>query len=162
MKKRKIRINGMDFAILAVIAAAVLLILYVFVWSGKADAAAQNEKAEILYVVEIIGVDEPFVNLIREGQRVEDAVARGFLGTVEGKPEVRDMLKADYDNATGEEVYYPVPGRFNLYITIRAEADVTNRGYSVNDEYVYVGAQMSLLFPEMKCDGFCIQLDVVE
>lgn len=161
MKKRKIRINGMDFAILAVIAAAVFLILYIFVWSDDTDTI-QSETAEILYVVEVVGIDEQFEDLIKEGQRVEDAVKRGVMGTVEGKPEVRDMLKAEFDNVSGQEVYNTVPGKSNLYITIRADASVTDRGYSVNDEYIYVGAQLSMVFPEMKCDGYCIQLDVVE
>ena len=161
MKKRKIRINAMDILILVVILAAAALLLYVFVWSDESETT-QVQKAEITYVVEIIGVEEQFAHNIKDGQVVEDAVKRGKIGTVKGTPEVRDMLKADYSNTTGEEVYSRVPGRVNLYITIVAEADVSPRGYMVNGEYVYVGGDFSLMFPEMKCDGYCIRLDAAE
>jgi len=161
MEKRKIRINAMDFVIVAVILAAAALLLYVFLWSDESETT-QKKTAEITYVVEIVGVDEQFQHNIQDGQRVEDAVKRGYIGTVKGTPEVRDMLKAEYDNTAGKEVYNRVPGKCNLYITITSEADVSPRGYSVNGEFVYVGAQLSLMFPDMKCDGYCIRLDAAE
>lgn len=161
MSKRKIRINAMDFIILAVIAAAAALLLYVFVWSDSGESA-QPENTQITYVVEIVGVDERFENAVQDGDRVEDAVKRGLLGVVSGTPEVRGTLKAEYDNDTQTEVYSRVPGKSNLYITITADASVTPQGYTVNGEYVYVGAPLSMLFPNLKCDGYCIQLDAAE
>ena len=95
MEKRKIRINAMDFVIVAVILAAAALLLYVFLWSDESETT-QKKTAEITYVVEIVGVDEQFQHNIQDGQRVEDAVKRGYIGTVKGTPEVRDMLKAEY------------------------------------------------------------------
>ena len=91
MSKRKIRINAMDFVILAVIAAAAALLLYVFVWSDAGESA-QPETIELTYVVEIVGMDEQFENAVQDGDRVEDAVKRGLLGTVSGTPEVRDII----------------------------------------------------------------------
>ena len=161
MSKRKIRINAMDFVILAVIAAAAALLLYVFVWSDAGESA-QPETMELTYVVEIVGMDEQFENAVQDGDRVEDAVKRGLLGTVSGTPEVRDTLKAEYDQDTRSEVYVKVPGKSNLYVTITADAAVTPQGYMVNGQYVYVGAPMSMLFPNLKCDGYCIQLDAAE
>lgn len=161
MKTHKIRINTMDVLILAVILAAAALLLYVFVWSDESETN-QPLKTEITYVVEVIGIEEQFAHSIMDGQVVEDAVKRGMIGTVKGTPEVRDTLKADYSNDTGMEVYSRVPGRSNLYITITAEADVTPRGYMVNGEYIYVGAALSLMLPDIKCDGYCIRLDAAE
>lgn len=161
MKKRKIRINAMDVVILMVILAAAALLLYVFVWSDESEST-QSQKTEITYVVEIVGVEEQFAHMIRDGQVVEDAVKRGKIGTVKGTPEVRDTLKAEYSNEADMEVYSRVPGRSNLYITITAEADVYPQGYMVNGEYVYVGAALSLMFPDLKCDGYCIRLDAAE
>ena len=161
MKKRRIHINAMDFVILAVIAAAVILLLYVFVFSDESEVP-QDTFTEITYVVEVTGVEEQFENRIKDGQRVEDAVKRAYLGTVTGTPEVRDTLRAQFDNDSRTEVYSKIPGKCNLYITITAEAAVTNHGYLVGEQYIYVGELLSMVSPDMKCEGYCIRIDAAE
>jgi len=159
MGKRKIRVNGMDIVILAVLAAAVALLLYIFVWSDEGTGAAQTEYASITYVIEVKEIDERFAGMVKTGQKIEDAVKHGPLGTVSGV-EVQDTLLAKYDEISGREVYHPIPGKVNMYITVTAEAAVSELGYSVGGEMVRVGKFFSLQCPELQCYGYCIKLDV--
>jgi len=158
MMKRKIRINLMDILILLVLAAAVIVLLYVFVWNDSTDSV-QVQNATITYVVEVVQVDERYSDLIENGQPVVDAVTRQPLGTINGTPESRATLIANFDSSTQKEVYTEMPGKVNLYITITAEANVTDRGYTVSGVPIRVGERLSLMLPNMQCTGFCIQLE---
>lgn len=161
MNKRKIRINGMDVVILAVILAAVLLLLYVFVWSAGQETT-ETEYVDLVYVVEVTNLDGQFQNSIQAGQAVLDAVKRGSMGTVKGTPQVVPMKVAAYDNDSGQEVYNEVPGKYRMQITIEAKAAVSSQAYTVGGQAIYVGEKLSLVFPNMKCDGYCVDLMVVE
>lgn len=159
--KRKIRINGMDVVILAVIAAAVVLLLYVFVWSAGQETT-ETQYVDLVYVVEVTSLDGQFQNGIQAGQPVLDAVKRGSMGTVQGTPQVIPMKVAEYDNESGQEVYNEVPGKYRMLVTIEARAAVSEQEYTVGGQSIYVGSKMSLVFPNMKCDGYCVDLLVTE
>ena len=161
MNKRKIRINGMDIVILAVIAAALALLLYIFVWSAGPEKA-ETEYVALVYVLEVTGLEGQFQNLVQAGQPVQDAVKRGNMGTVVSTPQITPMKKAEFDNDTGQEVYNEVPGRYRMLVTIEASAAVTEQAYTVGGQEVYVGALMSLVFPGLKCDGYCVDLEIAE
>ena len=161
MGKRKVRVNGMDLVILAVILAAVALLLYVFVWSDESTDASQTQYTDITYVVEIKEIDERYAGMVKVGQQIEDAVKHGALGTVAGV-EVQTTLVPKYDETTGKEVYSPVPGKINLYITVTAEAAISSLGYSVSGEMIRVGKHISMQCPELLCHGYCIKLDVAQ
>ena len=81
MEKRKLRVNVMDVLILILIAAAVAVVLYIFVWSGK-SGGVETDTVTLRYVVEIVDMPETFESFLHKGDRVEDAVARGYLGNV--------------------------------------------------------------------------------
>ncbi len=161
MKTRKLRINGMDLVILLVLAAAVCLLLYVFVWSDKGEVSQYSEKTEIEYVVELTSLEEQFADRIQAEDPVLDAVLRGSMGTVYGTPESIPMERINLDMENGRLVSSIYPGRVSIYVTIRAEADVTDAEYSIAGQPVYVGAKLSLLFPDMKCDGYCIKIKAI-
>jgi len=74
---------------------------------------------------------------------------------------VPDQYQGVYhDEISGREVYHPIPGKVNMYITVTAEAAVSELGYSVGGEMVRVGKFFSLQCPELQCYGYCIKLDV--
>ena len=161
MNKRKIRVNGMDIVILAVIAAALALLLYIFVWSAEPENA-EAEYVDLVYVLEVSSLEGQFQNLIQAGQPVQDAVKRGNMGTVRSTPQITPMKKAEFDNDTRQEVYNEIPGTYRMLVSIEASAVVTEQGYTVGGQDVYVGALMSLVFPNLKCDGYCVDLEIAE
>lgn len=58
MRKTKIKFNLMDALILVVIAAVVLALLYIFVWSEQrsADNLGSGASTRISYVIEVTGL----------------------------------------------------------------------------------------------------------
>jgi len=161
MNKRKIRINGMDIVILAVIAAALALLLYIFVWSAEPETA-EAEYVDLVYVLEVTSLEGQFQNLVQAGQPVQDAVKRGNMGTVRSTPQITPMKKAEFDNDTRQEVYNEVPGKYRMLVSIETSAVVTEQGYVVNGQEIRVGSFMSLVFPGLKCDGYCVDLEIAE
>ena len=170
MSKRKLRINFVDILILLVILAAVAVLVYVYAGKGKTEV--QNVETVFLeFVVEIPELNGSFTNLLTEGNPVEDAISRVKLGRVYSY-ENKEFLSTDFDAENNREVYKPVQnydgenmenrGLKNLYITIHAEAVVTDHGYMVNGKQICVGEKLSLRFPDMYAVGYCINLRVLE
>lgn len=159
MEKRKLRVNVMDVLILILIAAAVAVVLYIFVWSGK-SGGMETDTVTLRYVVEIVDMPETFESFLHKGDRVEDAVARGYLGNVVNL-RFTEMRRPEYDSVTGKEVYPAVDGKIRALITIEADVTKTDRSYSVGGQDIYVGAKLSLMMPEVSTYGYCIELTEV-
>lgn len=170
MSKRKLRVNLMDILILIVILAAVAVLVYVY--AGKSRTEVQDVETVFLeYVVEVPELDGSYANLLTEGDPVEDAISRVHMGSVYSF-ENNEFLMADFDAENNKEVYKPVQnydgenmenrGLKNLYITIHAEAVVTDRGYLINGKQISVGDEMSLRMPDMYAVGYCINLRVLD
>lgn len=170
MSKRKLRINLIDVLILIVILAALAVLVYVYTGGGK-TAVQDVETVFLEYVVEVSELDSSYVNLLTEGDPVEDAISRVRMGSVYSY-ENKEFLSTDFDEENNREVYKSVQnydgenmenrGLKNLYITIHAEAVVTDRGYTVNGKQICVGDQMSLRLPDMYAVGYCIHLRVLD
>lgn len=159
MEKRKLRVNVMDVLILILIAAAVAVVLYIFVWSGK-SGGVETDTVTLRYVVEIVDMPETFESFLHKGDRVEDAVARGYLGNVVNL-RFTEMRRPEYDSVTGKEVYPAVDGKIRTLLTIEADVTKTDRSYSVGGQDIYVGAKLSLMMPEVSTYGYCIELTEV-
>lgn len=159
MEKRKLRVNVMDVLILLLIAAAVALVLYIFVWSGR-SGGAETDTVTLRYVVEIVDMPDAFESYLHKGDRVEDAVARGYMGDVVNL-RFTEMRRPEYDSVTGKEVYPTVDGYLRTLITIEAEVVKTDRSYSVGGQNIYVGAKLSLMMPQVSTYGYCIELTEV-
>ncbi len=170
MSKRKLRINLIDILILAVILAAAAVLVYVYAGIGRTDVQ-DVETVFLEYVVEVPELEGSMANLLAQGDVAEDAISRVRLGTVYSH-ENKEFLSTDFDEENNREVYKPVQnydgenmenrGLRNLYITIHAEAVVTDRGYMVNGKKIAVGDKLSLRFPDMYAVGFCINLRVLD
>ena len=159
MEKRKLRVNVMDVLILLLIAAAVALVLYIFVWSGR-SGGIEADTVTLRYVVEIVDMPESFESYLHKGDRVEDAVARGYMGDVVNL-RFTEMRRAEYDSVTGKEVYPTVDGYLRTLITIEAEVTKTDRSYSAGGQDIYVGAKLSLMMPQVSTYGYCIEVTEV-
>jgi len=59
-------------------------------------------------------------------------------------------------------VYNEVPGKYRMLVSIETSAVVTEQGYVVNGQEIRVGSFMSLVFPGLKCDGYCVDLEIAE
>jgi len=158
MSKRKLRFNAIDALIILVIAAAVFVLLYVFVFSGRGtQTAAEVTTITIRYVVELQNMDEHLQDAVKKGQLVEDAVERKKIGTVSGIQAV-PFEKITFDYVNGRETTSSVEGKVTLKITIEAQAVETDRAFTVDGCEIRVGQQYSLILPDLYGYGYCTEL----
>ena len=158
MSKRKLRFNAIDALIILVIAAAVFVLLYVFVFSGRGTQnAAEVNYTTINYVVEIQNLDEHLTEAVKKGQPVEDAVERKKIGTVSGVQPVK-YEKITFDSQNGVETAAAVEGKITLKITIEAQAVESDRAFTVDGCEIRVGQQYSLILPDLYGFGYCTEI----
>ena len=158
MNRRKLRFNAIDALIILVIAAAVFVLLYVFVFSGRGtQTTAETTYTTIEYVVELQNIDEHLADAVKHGQLVEDAVERKKIGTVSGvQPVDYEKITIDYEN--GKETTAKVDGKITLKITIEAQAIETDRAFTVDGCEIRVGQQYSLILPDLYGYGYCTEI----
>lgn len=157
MNKEKTKFNFIDLIILLIILAAVFILLYVFVLSGKETSLTDTETVTIEYVVEIQNLDSNLCDYAAKGDNVQDAIKRRGLGTVTGI-EKKPYRKLTYNYTDNCETSSEVPEKSVLLLTIEAEAVETDRSFSVNDCPVRVGELYSLILPDMYVYGYCISV----
>jgi len=158
MIKRKFRFNPIDFLILVVIAAAVVILVSVF--DSNADPAADQtlKTANIEYVIEIKDVDDSIRRSLAAGQKVEDAVNRKDIGILKAFSETTTEA-AGFDFENNREIYSDAEGRINLTLTVTAQAVETDSAFTVDGCEIRVGKQMSVILPEFQGYGYCISLN---
>jgi len=158
MSKRKLRFNAIDALIILVIAAAVFVLLYVFVFSGRGtQTAAEVNYTTIQYVVELQNIDEHLEDAVKKGQLVEDAVERKKIGTVSGVQAI-PYEKVTFDYESGRETVASVEGKITLKISIEAQAVETDRAFTVDGCEIRVGQQYSLILPDLYGYGYCTEI----
>ena len=161
-QKRKWRFNFVDALILLAIIAAVLALLYVFVWSENSSVRSiSGNKVKVTYVVEINGLEEDFKDTIKVGSKVTDSAKKMNIGTVTSV-ETQNYYYLGTNVLDDKLVLNPVDDLITQYITVEAEATLDNITYSIDGYPIYVGALVYMMFPEMVCSGYCISLDVAE
>ena len=157
MKNRKLRFNAVDVLLILMIAAAAVVLLYVFVWSDRGSDNTDLQYTDIQYVVEVQNVESRFADSVKRGQSVEDAIARKSIGTVAGV-EVVDFEKITFDYDNIREKVAGAADRITIRITVEAQAVETDRAFTVDGCEIRVGEQYSLMLPDFYAVGYCIEL----
>ncbi len=164
LKKRKEkRFNLLDVLIILVALLVIATVFYIFTPFSRLEKAVKKQTQNIHYTVEILGVDEAFLQNIKDNQMVIDSVSKNSLGTVTAVDyhtkytELQCVVDED-GKATGVLAEYP--DRYNVVVTINATADyLEGEGYSVNHCRIAVGEKMTLRFPNYVCEAYCIGLN---
>lgn len=157
------RFNFVDFILVLLCVAIVAGCAYIFSPNFKIDLFNTKEAVTIQYVVEIKGVDEEFVEMIKENNAVIDSVSKNELGTVVAIDKSTKYSELSYtkieDNYVGVLVEHPT--KYNLIVTISASGEhESGSGYSINTRRIAVGEKLSLKFPNYTCECYCIALSI--
>ncbi len=158
MTKRKLRFNAVDAILIFAVAAVLFVLLYIFVFDKDSGQTAETPSEKIQYTILVQNLDESYVNIVKAGQPVTDAIKKKSIGTVAGV-QVSEMIQAAIDYEAEKEVYSVVEGQINLKITIEAQAQITDQQISVDGCVIRVGNQYSLMLPDIYCVGYCIDIN---
>jgi len=159
MSGRKVRFNAVDAVILLILAAAVGVLLYIFVFSADKNQNTETNVHTIQYVVEIQNIDDHYENAVEIGQPVQEAVKRKQIGTVVGV-QTLPFEKVTFNYETGKTTVAAAEGMITMKITIEASVTETDRAFTVDGCEIRVGEQYSLMLPGMYGAGFCT--DIIE
>ena len=163
-KKHRAPYLLMDLLLLVVVVSAIFLLVLAFTpldLFGK-DA----EPCEILYTIEIYGVDKDMEYAFREGDTVTDAKSGAVLGVI---TQVNSRVHEEYIDIPTDEIVpefdkYVVQKQRNeewrvITVSIQVTADyLEGVGYTVQSERVAVGREYHLNFPSYTDSGTCVSL----
>lgn len=153
---RKRKFGALDVVILLVIVAIVVVAIKFFATDDSDTASGSGEA--VAFTVEITNVPQNFLEGIEAGDKVYDAKAGGYLGTV-AHVELVPARAIVYDPATNMNIETEVEGIQNAHVTVETQADVTERNTSVSGNDIMVGTELSLRSRNFAGSGYCIVLE---
>lgn len=167
-RKRRGLFLLVDILLLAGIVSAVFLLVLAF--TPLSLFGDRSQPREILYTVELVGVDQSFLTAFREGDAVVDAVTGDEMGRV---AQIKIREHEVYTNVPTPEID-PEFGKHTVRketnenlrtvtVVLRVTAEYTeNVGYMLKDTRIAVGREYQLRFPSYTDIGVCIALDLEE
>ena len=160
-KGGKRRFNFIDVLIILAFILIGAIVLNLFFPQGLFKSS--SVKKEIQYTVEFLGVDELFVDKIKENDTVIDSVAKYNMGNVMTVDSSMPYTELKYDSAEGVGHLATFENKYNVLVTVSVAAEYNEgEGYSVGDRRIAVGEKLSLRFPDYASEGYCVSLSVEE
>ena len=160
--KSRRRFNFIDLLIIVAILLLGAIVVNLFLPSSIFKST-KNIEREIQYTVEFLGVDQSFIDKIKENDTAIDSVSKYSVGNVMlvAHNELYSELKYDEENNTGKFAFYE--DKYNVLVTISVMAEYNEgEGYSVGGRRIAVGEKLSLRFPDYVGEGYCINLSTAE
>ena len=160
-KKIKRKFNIIDFLVLIIILAVIAASIYVVIsWSNIKNIWSVST-VELQYTVELRGVDQEFIDNIKSGDTVTDAVSKNQLGIVDRVDSIEKYEVLDYkktEDGTGYTgVLSKYPDKYNVTVYISSTAEYEDGvGYTINGRRIAVGEMIEMRFPEFSSVGYCI------
>lgn len=159
LKKTRGGFNAIDLLIILVI----IGVIVVFAVSGIIGSDDLGESVKLEYTVAVEGIDADFSSKIKEGELVYDSSTKTLLGTVSSIESGVLYSVYEYDSASNSIVKRKYPDKYNVNVTISADAKfVDGVGYNVEGNRVAVGQQMALRFPECVFKAYCVEMREVQ
>ena len=169
-KSRKInrKFNIIDFLIVVLIAAVIGVSIYAIVSWSNIKSLWSSSTVNLQYTVELRGVDADFINNIKAGDAVTDAVSKNQLGIVDRVDSIEKYTVLNYAPVTTENgdgtttttyngVLSEYPEKYNVTVYISSSAEYEKDiGYTINGRRIAVGEALELRFPEFSSIGYCI------
>lgn len=151
MERKKYKFNIIDGVIILVLAVVLIAVGYRF----YTDRLSGGDTAEIRYVIEVKNVREELCDKVIAGQAAYSEATGQTIGMV-SVAENRAATWMSYGVSGG--TVSEVPGMRVMYITLTADALVTDGGYVSGGETIRTGSEISVMLPDFYCNGKCISV----
>ncbi len=156
---RKRKFNIIDFLLILIVIAVIASAAYIFFPSSIIRNITADKTEEIQYTLELTGVDEEYLESIKEGDTVLDSVSKSNIGTVDAVDFGIQHTELVYSESNKAGVLSPVSGKYNVIVTVSAAAKYKEgEGYSVNGTRIAVGEKINARFPNYICECYCISI----
>lgn len=152
---KTVRFNLVDLLVALVILALLALGAYKLFFVNR-SVAEQNGEIEYQILVEKVRI--PTAQAFQEGQTVKDAQSNTVLGSIV-KKEVTPAKEA-VPTADGRMVLAEVPEKYNVLLTLRSRAVVSENNVMVGSVEIKIGAQVKIKTSLASSSGVIYSLKV--
>ncbi len=159
VKTKRGKFNFVDLLFLVLVTAILFAVVFL-IDPFSMNVFGGTEKNVVLeYTIQIEYVEASLVDNVHLGDEALNAVNKASLGRVSALRNDILYSEAYYDSEADVVSMKEYPDRYNLQITITADAVFeAGKGYSVKGSRMAVGGQYSLMFPEYVGSGYCISM----
>ena len=155
---KKVRFGFADvFIILLVVA----LVGGGFWYFFGGDLLGSGEDVTVTYEVRITGIRSELTSHINVGDKVFDPVYGEYVGVIE-KYEHPEHAEQVLNKDTGTLEQVPKKGYYDLYITVRADAELKDNAYYVKDSEIRVGQSVYFRTADFCGEGYCTALSEIK
>lgn len=153
---KTVRFNLVDLLVALVILALLALGAYKLFFVNRA-VAEQNGEIEYQILVEKVRI--PTAQAFQEGQTVKDAQSNTVLGSIV-KKEVTSA-REEVPTADGRVVLAEIPEKYNVLLTLRSRAVVSENNVMVGSVEIKIGAQVKIKTSLASSSGVIYSLKVI-
>ena len=159
IKKKKGRFNLVDLLVVLIALAIVFAVVFVMDPFSIGLFGAEKQEVTLEYTVRIDNVESALINKIQMGDEVIDASVKTSLGYVSAVEDDIPHTEPYYDAEEDVVSMKEYPNRYDLVVTVTAEATFTDgEGYKIDGRRMAVGTQLYLMFPDYIGTGNCISI----
>lgn len=161
LPRKKGSFNIIDFLIIVIALLVIGTVVYVFMPSSVIKNLTADKSETIHYSIELLGVDESYLECIKENDVVLDSVSKNNIGTVTAIDYGIQHTRLEYNEQESAGVLSPIAGKHNVIVTITTTATFEQgEGYSVNGVRLAVGEKIYARFPNYSCEAYCISVPI--
>ena len=160
MEKKKFRFNIVDAVIIILVLGAIAVVGYVLL-SERDTVAPDTERVKIDYVLMVNEMRSVYADNVKVGDEVYESETEKQVGTVV-QVSTTASKRTGVNRQTGEQVITELDDRRDLYITVEAEAELTDNLYIVNGYNVLVGGVLTFVTPNLTQAANVVSVEIVE
>ena len=116
-----------------------------------------NGDVKMTYVLTVTDLPEDILTQIKTDQIIYDRDTGEMIGTVSSIVQTPYIVKG-INQSTGELISNTVEGRYNINITVSAEAKEVDNSYRINGVTVACGLSYRFRTSTVALDGTCVSL----
>ena len=151
MSEKKAKFTAID----AIIILVILAVIVVGAIKILPSFTSGSEKEKVDFTVMVQNKDEDFANAITIGDDVTISLTEkdgGVVKNVESKPAVTMVYNSTYSNEV-------IEGKYDVYVTIEADTDVSDLAIKAGGTAVKVGAEIPVRGKGYASTGYVIGID---
>ena len=131
-----------------------------YAYSNYTDNQQKNKRA-VEYQVEIKGVDQSFVDAIKQGDPLRESVKGNNLGKMLDKTVVA-AANVNTDFLNGKYVAVVVPDKLDVVLNISAEAEVSEKSITVGGLEIKIGQKIFVKGKGYAKEGYLLNINIKE
>ncbi len=157
--KKKIKFNFIDVIILVIVILALILGYKLVI--GKSTKTVENNTTPITFTIEGKEVAKEICDKIIVGSKAFNSATGEYLGVIKDVT-YNNSTKIEYNPVKDVIEKYNLEDKYNVYVTVEADAVETEKDLIVNGETIKVGKQLYFKSKGFAAESYIVDVDIVD